>query len=608
MTDFHFIRPHWLLALIPCIILIVLAFRHRLGRGSWAAVCDEALLPFILQQKPAAKSRTLLMSTAIAAVLSILALAGPTWQRLPVPVFRNDSGLVIVLDLSRSMLAADIKPSRLIRARYKIADILKQRKDGQTALIAYAGDAFTVTPLTEDNETIMTQLNSLHPDIMPVAGANAARALELAKELFIHAGLRKGHILLVTDEVDVDETLPEIEGLGSYKLSVLAVGTEEGAPIKEDSGGFLKDGQGNIVIPKLSLSDLQRVANAGNGKLLQIQDDDSDIKRLLKAVDNAVENAGDNPQEDMLLEQWDDMGAWLLLLVLPLVALNFRRGFLGLVFLFVLPLPKNAHAFEWQDLWQNRNQQGQKAFEQQDYAKAAERFDDPSWKAAAQYKAGDYDKVLETLKDVNTADSFYNQGNALAKSDKLAEAVEAYKKALELNPDDEDVKHNKELVEKELEKQKQQQEQQKQQQDSKQDQQEQEQDSSQNDEQENGSDSKESQSSESENKQDDNQQESSESQEQEQQKAEQQQDAKENKEESQQAEAGEAEEKDSEEQQEAKAQQVSDEQKPLDEDEQARKQWLQSIPDNDPADLLKRKFRQQYGQRKRRQDKNEKTW
>ncbi len=616
MTDFHFIRPYWLLALIPCIILTVLALRHKLSRGSWAAVCDEALLPFILQQKPAAQSKKLLIGTAVAAVLSILALAGPTWQRLPVPVFRNDSGLVIVLDLSRSMLAADIKPSRLIRARYKIADILKQRKDGLTALVAYAGDAFTVTPLTEDNATIIGQLNSLHPDIMPSAGANAARALELAKELFTHAGLRKGHILLVTDEVEADETLPMLEELGAYKLSVLAVGTEEGAPIQQASGGFLKDGQGNIVIPKLFLSDLKRVAKAGGGELLQIQDDDSDIKRLLKAVDNAVENAGDNPQEDMLLEQWDDMGAWLLLLVLPLVALNFRRGLLGLAFLFILPLPKNADAFEWQDLWRNRNQQGQQAFEQQDYAKAAERFDDPQWKAAAQYKAGKYDEALETLKDMNTADSFYNQGNALAKSGKLPEAVEAYKKALELNPDDEDVKHTKEAVEKELEKQKQQQEQQKQrqQQDSQQDQQNQEQqqdssDSSQNDEQEKGSD--ESQSSESDNRQDDKQEESSQSEEQEPQQPEQQQpqDSEENKEEQQQAEAEKNEEEPSEEQQdEAKAQSVSDEQKPLDEDEQASKQWLQRIPDNDPADLLKRKFRYQYGQRKRGQDKNEKTW
>ncbi|MEI7995113.1 MAG: VWA domain-containing protein, partial [Methylococcaceae bacterium] len=153
LAEFHFIRPYWLLAFIPFVVIVALMLRNKLSHGNWSAVCDAELLPYLLQEKAVNQSRWSLTTGAIAALLVIIALAGPTWQRLPSPVFRNESALVIALDLSRSMDAEDIKPSRLIRARYKIADILKQRKDGQTALLVYSGDAFTVTPLTDDNET-----------------------------------------------------------------------------------------------------------------------------------------------------------------------------------------------------------------------------------------------------------------------------------------------------------------------------------------------------------------------------------------------------------------------------------------------------------------------
>ena len=172
LAEFHFIRPFWLLAFIPYTVILVLMWRNKLRNGNWSAVCDPALLPFILQEKVVNQSRWPLTSAALAAVLVIIALAGPTWQRLPSPVFRNDLAVVIALDLSRSMDAGDIKPSRLIRARYKIADILKRRKDGQTALLVYAGDAFTVTPLTDDTETIASQLEALNTDIMPSQGSD----------------------------------------------------------------------------------------------------------------------------------------------------------------------------------------------------------------------------------------------------------------------------------------------------------------------------------------------------------------------------------------------------------------------------------------------------
>ncbi|MGR9000207.1 MAG: VWA domain-containing protein, partial [Gammaproteobacteria bacterium] len=459
LSQFHFIRPYWLLAIIPCAVILVLMLRNKLRLGNWSAVCDAALLPYLLQEKAVNQSRWSLTTGAVAAFLAIIALAGPTWQRLPSPVFRNESALVIALDLSRSMDAEDIKPSRLIRARYKIADILKQRKDGQTALLVYAGDAFTVTPLTDDTETIASQLSALNTDIMPSEGSNTELVLEKAVELFKQAGLQKGQILLVTDGVNVNKTLAPVKALDSYTLSILGVGTADGAPIALPEGGFLKDERGTIVIPKLNASDLAKLARAGKGVYQTITANDSDIQTLLSIINKPEQQGKEN--KNLLLDQWADKGPWLLLLVLPLAALSFRKGLLCFALLLLLPIPKKSYAFEWQDLWQSKNQQAQQAYNNKQFEQAAKLFENPDWKAAAHYKAGEYDKALESMKNNQTALSAYNQGNALAQSGKFEEAIKAYDEALKRAKDDqrliEDAKYNKALVEKELEKQKQQQ-------------------------------------------------------------------------------------------------------------------------------------------------------
>ena len=588
LAEFHFIRPYWLLAVLPYIVIVALILRNKLAQGNWSAVCDAALLPYLLQEKSVNQSRWPITAGAIAALLVIIALAGPTWERLPSPVFRNDSALVIALDLSRSMDAADIKPSRLIMARYKIADILKQRKDGQTALLVYAGDAFTVTPLTDDTETIDSQLSALNTDIMPSQGSDTASALEKAVELLKQAGLQKGQILLVTDGVDVDKTLPVVKSLDKYQLLILGVGTDDGAPIALPEGGFLKDERGNIVVPKLNSSELKKLAQAGNGVYQTITTNDADIQAVLANVDRSVQQQG-KQNDNLLLDQWADKGPWLLLLVLPLAALTFRKGLLCFVLLLILPLPKNSYALGWQDLWQTKDQQAQQAYKKQDYAKAAEQFENPDWKAAAHYKAGEYDKALESLKNSKSESSAYNQGNALAKAGQLEEAIKAYEKALAVNPNDSDAKHNKEVVEKELEKQKQEQKQQDQQKDDKQ--------KSKGD---------------SEKNKDGDQSEKSDEQKQSEQKPEQKQSDKQQSEEKQQ---DKAEEKKPEEEKPQQAEQDKDEAnkqdkqqapgktEPTDEQQQANEQWLKRIPD-DPAGLLRRKFKYQYGQRGRQESGN----
>jgi Ca-activated chloride channel family protein len=448
MSEFHFLRPEWWLALIPLAILLFKLAKHRYGQGQWSEICDAELLPYLLDHKPTTPKQGNLIAGGLAALLAISALAGPTWQRLPSPAFRNDSALVIALNLAPTMDAADIKPSRIAKARYKIADLLKQRKDGQTALLVYGGDAFTVTPLTADTATIASQLEALSTDIMPSPGTNTAVAIDKAKQLLQQAGLPRGHILLITDNAESAGNLD----LADHQLSVLAVGTKDGAPIAQANGGFVKDSDGNIVLAKLDVDGLAALAQKGRGIYQAVTANDDDVSKL-GALFNAPAVADENSASQLLLQQWDEKGPWLLLLVLPWAALQFRKGLL-LVLLVLLPLPKNSYALDWRSLFENSNQRGAAAFQKQDYQQAAEQFNEPNWQAAAQYRAGQFQQAAETLKNSQTADGHYNRGNALAQAGDLQSALQAYQQALKLDPKHQDAQFNKELVEKKLQEQK----------------------------------------------------------------------------------------------------------------------------------------------------------
>lgn len=610
LADFHFIRPYWFIALLPVIILIILSVRNKLARGNWSEVCDEALLPFILQDSDKKVSRRWSsIALSFASVLAIIALAGPTWERLPTPVFRNDAAVVIALDLSRSMNATDIKPSRLIRARYKVADILQHRHDGLTALIAYAGDAFTVTPLTEDTATISNQINALNTDIMPSQGSNTSAALKQAVELLKQAGQSQGGILLISDGISPESIEQAKSILGNYKLSILGIGTSEGSPVKLADGGFLKDRKGNIVIPKLNASQLTALAQAGGGIYQTISADDSDINALITHSARAMSK--EDTDNDRMIEQWVEQGPWLLLLLLPLAAFYFRKGLLIIPLIAVMNYPQDSYAYEWQDLWQTPDQQAQQAFDQKHYDEAAAKFSSPEWQAAAQYKAEKYQQAAETLQPLKqqTADDYYNQATSLAKAGKLEPALDLYQKALDLDPQHEDAIYNKKLVEDALKKQ-QQDQQKKNNNDSKKDNKNQQNqdkkqsdpsDQKQADNKDNNQDSsKQKQDKQSQNKgdpknkQDDNKQQQSDA-------------GKDQKKEDDKQAGSESDKKqDNNEQQDQTAQQQQTEQSKNDEDKQAQAQWLNRIQD-DPAGLLKRKFKYQYNQRNQ-SSQQEQTW
>ncbi|MEQ1557928.1 MAG: VWA domain-containing protein [Methyloglobulus sp.] len=616
LTEFHFIRPYWLLALLPYTVLLVMFIKSKLSHGNWTTLCDEALLPYLLQDKAVAQSRWPLATGAVAALLAIIAMAGPTWERIPTPVFRNDAALVIVLDLSHSMDAGDIKPSRLTMARYKITDILKSRKDGQTALLVYAGDTFTVTPLTNDTETIDNQLNALTTEIMPNDGNNTGQALTKAVDLLKQAGLQKGQILLITDGGNIDEATAQAKSLGAYQLLVLGVGTGDGAPIALPTGGFLKDDQGGIIVEKLDFAGLEKLAQAGGGTYQTLTADDSDVRALFSDLTSTLQKEG-GKNENLLLDQWSDKGPWLLLAVLPLAALCFRKGLLVLALCVLIPLPKNSYAIDlnWQDLWFTKDQQAQDAYNNGQFDKAAELFENPDWQAAAQYKSDQ--TVKGEMKEAKTAVGDYNQGNVYAVREEYEKAIGTYAKALNKFPDKqlkEDIEYNKKLVEEALQKKQKEQKQQEQKNKDKQDQDNKDKNQDSKDQQKQDQQQKDDQSGQPDQKKDGekNKDEQKESEQKPEQKPEQSQENMKDQPEKQQstedqkqqdkpeaAKPEQAKEQPPEKNQDKKEDAVATQ--PIDnrtnEEKQAHEQWLKRIPD-DPSGLLKRKFKYQYDRRR----------
>ncbi len=627
LSQLHFIRPMVLWAL-PIVALILWHLQQQNSKeDGWSKICDPHLLDAIKVRSGGSGSRLTWLLWPIS-LIAILALAGPAFQKLPAPVIKNQSALVIALDVSKSMLSDDIKPNRLERAKYKINDILDSRKDGQTALLVYSGDAFVVTPLTDDTQTIALMLKAISPEIMPVQGSRADIALAKAQDLLKQAGYPSGDVLLITDGVNASKANKMAKELAKQriKVSVLGVGTKQGAPIPLPAG-FVKDRQGNIVIPKLQVPQLKELAAYGNGRFAQIMGDSSDIDYLLPTVvDDETKPQNFEEEDDTFDSQkYIDEGPWLVLLLIPLVALLFRKGLLLGLFLVVgLQSPQSSYAFSFEDLWLNADQQAAKQLQQGDAKKALELAQSKQWKATAAFKSKDYKQAQELFND-GSADGLYNQGNALAAAGQLEQALKSYEESLKIRPDDEDTLYNKKQVEEALKKQQEQQQKEqenkdKQDQDKdKQDKDKQNQDQQNQDQQDNkdqqkqDSEDKEGQQDQKEGEGEDkqgqqNQEDNPEQKQKEEEKSSQMSEEEKKKQEEEQKKLEQAD-KEAKEQQE-KQQQL--EQKKLTpqemaqeaENKEAIEQWLRRIPD-DPGGLLRRKFYYQYNQQNNKPDETE---
>ncbi|MBF0264543.1 MAG: VWA domain-containing protein [Gammaproteobacteria bacterium] len=493
LDNFHFIRPDWFYALLPSVILFIWLFRQQKTTISWQNICDKELLDHFLIEKGSKRSRYPIILLFVTWMITIFALAGPSWKKIKLPVFSKNNAMVIIFDLSLSMNAQDLKPTRLIRARHKLEDILKQRDEGQAALIVYAGDAHIVSPLTDDNKTILSFVSVLDTNLMPIPGSNLSSALIQAERLFENAGLNKGQIIVFTDGLTEDEhnRIQQINRDSEPKadskenrvesiitrlknknivLSILGIGTSAGAPIplSEKDGGFVKNAQGNIVVSRLNSESLDYLANQSGGIYQTITLDDKDIKKIKQRnfiFNQQLKKAFTNQKQEQLnSEQWLDYGAWFSLLLIPFMLFAFRRGwFLSLFFVICLPIPEPVYSMQWNDLWLRADQQAIQSFKQGQHQQAAEKFQNSSWKGAAYYKARDYQQAVSHLKDSKHLDDQYNLANSYAQLKQFDEAIKTYDQVLKQNPEHAEALRNKKIIENLLKQQKQQQQNQKQQ-------------------------------------------------------------------------------------------------------------------------------------------------
>ncbi|WP_223668508.1 VWA domain-containing protein [Kangiella shandongensis] len=576
LSLFHFIRPWALLLIVPALLLFWFYRKHASSQEGWAALIDQHLLSWLVPHSEQGRHQKYLPRLLLTFwIIAAIALAGPTWKKTPQPVFSSKATQVILLDLSLSMDSDDIKPSRLERAKFKIKDYLKLHNEGLTGLVVYAGDGFILSPLTSDKDTIENLLGALSTKIMPLLGSRPERGFKKAIELLDNSGLAQGKILWFTDGAE-SESLEAIEDQiedTPYQLNILAIGTEDGAPIKlSEEEGFLKDNRGNIVIPQMNYAQLASFAEKTNAVLTSVTVDNQDVKLFVQASNIATADNAD--VDNKFVDDWFDLGYWLVLFLLPLVLLSFKhRTLLGCICLLSLcsVLSPQAKADAIENFFLNSDQQGKKLLDEQAYSEAYSTFNDPRWKALSAYRMGSYDasnNLLEKIpQETLTADDFYNQGNALALNGQYDKAIEAYEQALAQQPEHEDARYNKKVVEK-LKQQQEQQQQNQQEQDKQ------------------GDSDREQQQQDKQSSEQQSEQES-----QEQQQEQQQQTQQEQQEQKQQPELTE---------------QELEEQFKEEEKDQEMEQWLRRLPD-DPGGLLRRKMYREYQRRGHRQQV-EKSW
>ncbi|KTF34565.1 VWA domain-containing protein [Xanthomonas vesicatoria] len=422
MTALHLLRPDWLWALLLIVPAALLWHLRRRSANVWRHSVDAHLLPGLLVAG-GRRGWVGFVLVALTYALAVVAMSGPSWRQTERPVFQSSMPLVVVLDLSSSSNATDLPPSRLLQARAKLATLLRKRAGGEVALLAYAGESFTVAPLTEDATNVALFLDALSPSVMPVDGKRADRAIDAAARLLQQAGFKQGDILLVSDSADGSaESSARTARARGFHVSALGVGSPRGAAYRT--------GSGEIAQAKLDEASLRDLAGQGGGRYARIAPDDADLQAL-GVLDPAQQPLADETAEANGGKTWLDEGYWLVLPVMLLALLAFRRrAVVAMVALMcVLPLAQPAQAADG-TLWQRADQVQQ------------QRLD-----AGVQaYRKGDFAAAQKAFEGVPTDEGLYNLGNALARQGQYDEAIAAYDRALKQHPKQADAIANRAAV------------------------------------------------------------------------------------------------------------------------------------------------------------------
>lgn len=299
ITDFHFLRPWLLLALVPAALLWWGLRRGTDARQQWKGIVAAHLLPHLLGGEERRARLGPLELIALGWLVTVLAVAGPTWRRALSPFADDTAALAIVVKVTPSMLTEDVQPSRLERSGQKIHDLLAARAGTKTALIAYAGTAHVVMPATTDGGIIDTFAAALDPKIMPADGDAAAAALRLADESLRAAG--SGSILWITDSIAPEQSAP----LAAWRKN-------SRTPVR-------------LLPPLLPGSEreaLEPAARVAEASVVALAADDTDVRTLAHDAKFSTTDPGGTG------ERWEDSGYRLTPLIALLLLPFFRRGWM----------------------------------------------------------------------------------------------------------------------------------------------------------------------------------------------------------------------------------------------------------------------------------------
>lgn len=431
ISNFHFLRPWYLLLLLLPLFFYGKFFRGLKNKSSWEGVCDKRLLDYLLIKGSSVQRKTIAYFAFIGFIGAILSLAGPSWQKKEIPNLAPENPVMLLLNMSTDMAVRDLTPNRLTRAKFEISDLLKLLHHVQAGLIVYSNEPFMISPITEDLQLIENLLPAVVFNIMPANGDRLDRAIALAVEKFRNAQYKNGNIIIFTSDVGerFDLALEEAKKAkaAEFRVSVASITAE--------------------VPEKLKL-----IAEAGGGIYTGVNAGDRDIEQIAAEIEKNISDElkiSENMRSD-----WEDFGYYLLIIPLICCLYFFRKGILVITFLFFSANQTQAGFFL------NDNQEGLKAYNAQDFNTAAQTFKDSRWKASALYKAGDYEKAYEEFAKNKDSEALYNQGNALAKSGKIEEAIKKYETVLEKEPNHEDAKFNMEYLKQQQQQQEQNQQQQ----------------------------------------------------------------------------------------------------------------------------------------------------
>lgn len=453
----NFAQPLWLLALL--LIPAGWAWRfywRKFGKTSLTGLnkfIDPVLQPHLLVRngKKAQRDHNGWLYALLLACLSI-ALANPRWSYRDLDAYQSTASMVIMLDLATSMNATDISPSRIVRARQYIEDLINTSRGLKIGLIGFAGNAHLISPITDDIQTIKTYIPALDTDLTNVQGNSLHNAFKMAGELLAREPGEKKSILLISDgNITANDFSRELEMLNAQKIQVhvVGVGTKVGSPFKTNHGNLHKV-QGKIVNSTLNEQTLKDIAKLGHGIYTEIGHTDFGLKTILVKAQQ--------DQEDHIVagkvRQWNDRYYWFLIPAVGIMLHLMRKRVLFIILTVLVVNGVLTNEVQASNIFKNADQQGQECYTEGNFSAAADKFKDPYRKGVALYRAGQFAEAeqqfsLSKRPEVRL-DALYNTGNSQMQQKKWRAAINSYEAVLKDDPDNFAAQHNLEIAKKML--------------------------------------------------------------------------------------------------------------------------------------------------------------